>query len=268
MRVETPMTPDEAKELVSGPLGEAALKAVAGYVSPIFWVVQNEDGEDIVPNNGTMFFVDAGQGAFAVTANHVYQGYLDALSAHRLAECVILPKSFDGPARQPLPFDPETRLIDRSPDPDIATFRMTAEELERLGTTTITAWPPVIPEEGKGILFAGFPGHERMLTAPFELSFAVYPGLAVATSVTEWQISCQFEQEYAVQTQGFQLPPPHYGTDGMSGAPLLTVVERNELQHWALGGVIYEGSPNLDILFAARADYILPDGKLRQANRP
>ncbi len=260
------MTPDEAKELVAGPYGEAALKAVADYVSPIFWVVQNEDGEEFVPNNGTIFFVDAGQGAFAVTANHVYQGYLDARSAYPRAECVILPKSFDSPARQPLPFDPEARLIDRSPDPDIATFRMTAEELRLLGVTVITAWPPVIPEEGKGILFAGFPGHERVLTAPYELGFGVYPGLAVATSVTDTQISCQFEREYAVETKGFPLPPPNYGTDGMSGAPLLTVVERNGLQHWALGGVIYEGSPNLEILLAARADRILPDGKLRRTH--
>ncbi len=141
---------------------------------------------------------------------------------------------------------------------------MTAEELKQLRTTSITVWPPVIPEVGKGIAFAGFPGRERLLVGPRELSFAVYTGLAVATSVNERHISCRFDREFLVPAPGFGLPAPNYDTAGISGAPLLTVVERNGLQHWALGGVVSEGSSNLEILLAARADCVLPDGTLRR----
>ena len=258
------MTPDEAKELIAGPLGDAALKAVAGYVSPIFWAVEDEEGREFVPNNGTIFFVDAAQGAFAVTANHVYQGYLDAKAAYPRVDCGIGSQSFDAPPSAPLPFDPEARLIDRSQDLDIATFRMKAEELMQLRTTSITVWPPVIPEVGKAIAFAGFPGHERLHVGPRELSFAVYPGLAVATSVNERHISCKLDREFLVPAPGFDLPAPNYDMSGISGAPLLTVVERNGLQHWALGGVVSEGNANFEIFLAARADCLLPDGTLRR----
>ena len=262
------MTPDQAKELIAGPFGEAALKAVAGYVSPIFWAVEDEEGREFVPNNGTIFFVDAGHGAFGVTANHVYQGYLDAKAAYPRVDCGIGRQCFVAPPSATLPFDPEARLIDQSQDPDIATFRITAEELKQLGTTTITVWPPVIPEVGQSIAFAGFPGRERRPVGPRELSFAPYPVLVVATSVNERYISCRFDREFLVPAPGFGLPAPNYDTGGISGAPLLTVVERNGLQHWALGGVVCEGNPNLEIILAARADCILPDGKLRRENRP
>ncbi len=258
------MTPDEAKELIAGLFGEAALKAAAGYVSPIFWAVENNEGREFVPSNGTIFFVDAGQGAFAVTADHVYQGYLDAKAEYPRVDCGIGPQSFDTPPAAPLPFDPLARLIDRSQDPDIATFQMTGDELKQLRTTIITVWPPVVPEVGQSIAFAGFPGHERLLVGARELSFAPYPGLTVVTSVNERHISCRFEREYLVPAPGFRLPAPNYDTAGISGAPLLTVVERNGLQRWALGGVVSEGNPNLEILLAARADCVLPDGKLRR----
>lgn len=104
-----------------------------------------------------------------------------------------------------------------------------------------------------------------MLIAPYELSFAVYPGLMVAKSVNQRNISCCFEREFLVERRGFSAPPPNYDIGGMSGGPLLTLVERNGLQYLSLGGVISQGSSDFELFFASRADCILEDGTLSRS---
>ena len=246
---------------------EAVLAAVAGYAAPIFWLAPPEDGKGRPRNgrirNGTLFVVDAGEGPFAVSANHVYEGYVEAKAKHSGTRCRVLPKP-DGRRRAPLAFDPEARLIDRIHDPDIATFRITLREVARLGIKTVTNWPPRVPERGQTVAFAGFPGGARRRIGRRDLHFEVYPGLAPATSVNDRHISCQSGQEPAVNADGFRLPPRYYDTGGMSGGPLFTVGETREPSGWRLGGVISQGSPALGILRASLAERLLPGGGLRR----
>ncbi len=259
---------------------EAALAAVAGYAVPIFWVVPPEDGQGPHRNdadrndrvrNATLFVVDAGMGPFAVTANHVYEGYVEAKAKHPGTRCRILPKPAcppyhfgrqDGRRRAPLAFDPEARLIARLHDPDIATFGITIGEVARLGIRAVTNWPPLVPERGQVVAFAGFPGGARRRIGRRDLHFDVTPGLAPAASVNDRHISCQSGEERGVDAGGFRLPPRHYDTGGMSGGPLFTVGEAREPSHWRLGGVISQGSPALGILRASLAERLLPDGGL------
>ena len=256
------MTPDEAKKHLGGPLGEEMLKAVSRHVAPVFWIIQDADGTEFAPNNGTAFLFDAGRGPFLVTANHVYEGYLAARTKHPLLASVILPMSHGDAQKIPLRFDFEARLISQLRDPDIATFRITPREVEQLQTTIVTKWPPLVPTIGQVVAFAGFPGHQRKRISPFELSFTVHPCLAIATSVNDRHISCQFDQERSVETQGLRLPPPQFKTGGMSGGPLFTVADPEDPSSWHLGGVIALGSPALDILRACPADRLQPDGTL------
>ncbi len=123
------MTPRQAIEPANGPFAptfaeasagkEAALAAVASYAVPIFWVTPAGDGQGPHRNgrvrNGTLFVVDAGMGPFAVSANHVYEGDIEAKAKHPGIRCRVLPKP-DGRRRAPLLFDPEARLIDRIHD--------------------------------------------------------------------------------------------------------------------------------------------------------
>ncbi len=139
------MMPRQAIKPTNGPFApsfaeasagkEAALAAVAGYAVPIFWLAPPGDGREGDRNgrvrNGTLFVVDAGMGPFAVTANHVYEGYVAAKAKHSGTRCRVLPKP-DGRGRAPLAFDPEARLIDRIRDPDIATFGITVREAAML----------------------------------------------------------------------------------------------------------------------------------------
>ena len=216
------MTAQQAIKPANGPFAptfaeasagmEAALAAVASYAAPIFWVVPAEDGQELHRNgrvrNGTLFVVDAGEGPFAVSANHVYEGYVEAKAKHPGTRCRVLPKP-DGRRRAPLAFDPEARLIDRIRDPDIATFRITIGEVARLRITAVTNWPPRVPRKGETVAFAGFPGHGRRRIGRRELHFEVYPGLAPAASVNDRHISCQSGQEPSVNADGFRLPPQH-----------------------------------------------------------
>ncbi|MCH7634062.1 MAG: trypsin-like peptidase domain-containing protein [Proteobacteria bacterium] len=271
------MAQGQAAEPANGPFAptfagasagkEAALAAAASYAVPIFWVVPAGDGQGPHRNgrvrNGTLFVVDAGVGPFAVSANHVYEGYAEAKAKHPGTRCRVLPKP-DGRRRAPLAFDPEARLIDRIRDPDIATFRITIREVARLGIGTVTNWPPRVPRKGETVAFAGFPGGARRRIGRRDLHFEVYPGLALATSVNDRHISCQSGQEPAGNADGFRLPPQHYDTGGMSGGPLFTVGEAREPKGWRLGGVISQGSPALGILRASLAERLLPGGGLRR----
>ncbi len=261
--MNSPITKKEAIELVKGPLGDAALKSVAKFAAPIFW--ESRRKKELSPiTNGTMFLADFGRGCFAVTANHVYQGYLDDKAEFPKTTCCIAPEAFEAGGKDAIPFDLEERLIDQLEDPDIATFKVAENEAGAIGTSITSLWPPILPEIGQAVVFAGYPGNERQEVGPRELSFAPLPALMIATSVSERQISCQFEREYLVQAPGFQEPPPHYETGGMSGGPLFTVVERNGISRWHLGAVIKEGNASLDIVTAAPADCILKDGRLRR----
>ena len=176
------MTRDEAIDLLRGPFGKVIRDTVTSYVAPLCWEALEDDGR-IVLRNGTVFFLDAGQGPFAVTASHVYQGYLEAKDKYPQAICQLWN----------MRFDPVARLIahqcDPQSEPDIATFHITSDEIRRLGKVILTgqqtSWPPLPPKEGTGAFFAGFPGQDREQFVPNEVNFGVLQGFLLATSVTD-----------------------------------------------------------------------------------
>ena len=50
---------------------------------------------------------------------------------------------------------------------------------------------------------------------------------------------------------------------GVSGAPMVTIVDSAGLHYWRLGGVMTGFNASFEIFYATRADFILPDGTLR-----
>ncbi len=241
---------------MAGDYGRELLRTTARYVAPIFWIIDSPDGATIA-SNGTVFFLDTGVLTIAVTANHVYQDYCNARNCGG-AHCQIFN----------LDFDLQSRLIDQNADYDIATFRITPEEIQLVDpdseTTKIplAGWPPCVPEVGRGIMFAGYPGNERINVGLHEVNFGIYTAAAIATTVGPRNIACQIDHSNLIDTLDCGLPPQGYDPGGISGGPILTLVERHNIVSWRLGGVIYEASPNMDIIFAARAEVIQPDGRI------
>jgi hypothetical protein len=114
------------------------------------------------PDNGTVTFFSPGFSPIAVTNNHVYERLKDRLNG--------------GPGRvviNGLEFDVRQRLIDADPRLDIATFRITNEELMRLGK--VPAWQPSpyrMPAVGDGVFLSGYPGKYRKDGDPRRVGFS------------------------------------------------------------------------------------------------
>ena len=252
----------EATKLMKGGLGRAELQFAASIVAPLGWVWR-QDGKKCI-RNGSTYFLDCGSGPFAVTAAHVLAGYREAKRAHGKVSCQV----------GDLVIDPEARLIDFDASLDLATLKISAKEIAAIGKTVLTghqrSWPPAPPKEDRGIYFAGFPGHERLWISEGEVSWGVLMGGGVATSVSDRDVSSQAERENWIDVLGRGLPPIGFDMSGVSGGPMLSVVEHAGIRSWRLAGTIYEGPgkgeiEGFEVVRARRADFITPNGTLDRA---
>jgi hypothetical protein len=140
------------------------------------------------PRQGSMFFLDCGRGPFAITAAHVFDGFLLDRQTHRVRSCQI----------GNVGFNPEERLIASGTQQgiDIATFRVTPEEIAATGKRIVQgtdgAWPPP-PNIGEAIFFGGFPGVERLSIAPHQISFGLHSAMVPLTDSTEYQLCARMD---------------------------------------------------------------------------
>lgn len=160
----------EAIAIMRGGLGEAELELVGSFCAPLYWVVGRlPDGSPIAPN-GTAFFLNAGQGVFGVTACHVVHGWMSARRQGAGPLCVATNGN-------PLVIDWPKRVIAAHSGIDIATFRMSAQEVVALGKTVLTGfqrhWPPNPPAENCGIYYAGYPQEGTQPIGSQSLSFGL-----------------------------------------------------------------------------------------------
>lgn len=245
---------EEAIALTRGPYATEMENAIAGSIAPFLWRERDEEGH-LKIRNGTVFFVSADQ-TFMVTADHVVAAYLDARNRFgNFVRCQI------GNLR----FDPERRLIARSESLDIATFAITSEEIKRSYDGRFAmSFNPMNPQIGKGVLFAGFPGLARRRLSEREIESGIFTALTVADNVSDREISGHFDRAYQVDKPGRPTAPEGYDIGGVSGGPLMTMVDSANLAYWRLGGVMTEFSTSLEIFRATRADFILPDGTLKK----
>ena len=220
-----------------------------------------------MPRNGTAFFQNTGERLIGITAQHVVAGYLD--SDVRKGPFTLTTNGVG------IPLDLDTRMIDSHTEIDIATFSVTEEEVKRLGKEICRGyqktWPPSLPMQNGGIYYSGYPGVGTRQT-PGVITFGAVCGSGIATQVNEKVISSQIEREYLMRAIGDENLPENFDFRGMSGGPMITVVQYRGLRSWMLGGVIFQGpstsdDPNeaitgLEIIRARPAHFIFPDGNL------
>jgi hypothetical protein len=246
------MTRDEAISMLQGPYGREIGNVASSYTAVFFWMTIAPTAEI---GHGSIFFLECGSGAFAVTANHVYEAYLERKQLDPSLTCQI----------GNLPFVPEARLIDRDPELDVATFRIEEREVEADGKVihrvSPNNWPPKPPDLGKGVFFAGYPKVHRKVHHPKKVEWGTYVGVLTATSIGERHIVCQYERDEMVDMFGTGTPPVGQWLGGLSGAPLWTLVETGVFS-WRLGGILYQFSTEFEVLYARRPDCILADGRL------
>jgi hypothetical protein len=230
------------------------------HVTWLVWRYQSKVIDTpLLPAQGSMFFLDCGRGPFAVTAGHVYEGFAEHLRKYRVRSCQI----------GNVGFNPEERLIawGKYQGLDIATFRVTSEEIAATGKRVVRgadgAWPQP-PQPGEAVFFGGFPGAERDSIGPDEMVFGLHSAMPRLTSLTDHQLCCQFDRSSWIDVRGLGLPPVGYDLGGVSGGPMLKPIFVDGAWSWRLAGVISEATSTegFERVTAVRAHFILPSGKL------
>lgn len=251
------MEQNDAIKLLKGPYGREMANIACSYTSAIYWISPKKQKL----NNGSIFFLNFGKGPFAVTADHVYQGFLDSKADDPATKCQI----------GNVIFAPHDRLIDRDSHMDIATFSVESKEIEIDNKTVhmvdTNNWPPKPPEVGKGLFFAGYPGGYRTaeIKKGIEVNFGSYFCTLVATRVKKNDIICQYERDEIINIFGDSELPYPQNLGGLSGAPLWTQVQ-TKIFSWRLAGIIYEFSPAFELLYARRPDCLLADGRIKRGS--
>jgi len=250
----------KAKELLAGDLGDVYRRILADCCVPIYWFNLG-DREFSISHNGTLTIVQTPNVILGVTAAHVFRKY-EADRHNGSVRLQLMNEVVD---------DLDKRLIDISDKLDLATFALDEALVRRLQRTPLGVWPPRAPQEGKGIMVAGFPAIARIESKKFEVNFGLFTVIGVARTVTEKQITWLLEREFQLANAKVPPPPPEYELGGVSGGPLISWFESaNCVSHHCLSGIVVEHPdyksnkdvPPIERLIAIRADSIAESGRI------
>ena len=217
----------EKSKLMKGDCGRELLKIVERSTAAFFWGnVQSR----VMPSSGSAFFVKTSAALFGVTAKHVYEAFEERANHDRSMVCQL----------NDVAVDLRPRLISKGCDCDVATFEILPSELSRVDRLTIP-WPPYIPPVNKSVLIAGFPGLGKRFSQSGILTFGLCHACTSISSVSDRDISMVREPDDEVaDVVGKGLPPRGFDMGGMSGGPVIALLENVGIVSWALAGVIYE----------------------------
>ena len=219
----------------------------------LFWHISVSRPRRKILNSGTVFFVDLGSGPFGVTAAHVVEALIEDKNSHPNLVCQI----------GNMLLDPSDRLLGLNSSFDLATFRISAEDLASIGKVAHVdpgPWPPRSPQEGRGTLFGGFrkgEGKEFSIHEPYPFDFS--HGFDTLAGVYEHQMKIRFEREYWVHRPGRREAEPEADWGGISCGPLFALFE-NPVVFYQLVGVISQYSATLELLVAKPARFIAKNG--------
>lgn len=152
-------------------------------------------------------------------------------------------------------------VIDISDELDLATLAIDDALLSRLGKEVdpLSSWPPRVPQEGRGILLAGYPAVDRLNPKPMELNWGLFTALCIARRVIGDQITWVAERSPDITTD----LPSNHRLGGISGGPLIGLFDSaNHLTHHVLSGIISQAHQQLENVIARRADFICEDGAI------
>lgn len=242
-----PISPEQARSLIGGKLGTYYRHILMNSCSPLFWHGLDEnDGERVIKHNGTVTFASVGEEVVGITAAHVVRGF----------------------EREPASSAPFLQIGDAAylldvmaidDKLDIATLRIPPAVIRDTGKS-INAFPLPsfgdVPQEGRGIMLAGYPGEDMQILASREASWGLFTALGVARRVYEDQITWSPEHSDNLPAEGISPLRPHKNLGGISGGPLLAMFDKpaTGLQYIKLAGIVVQASATIENVVARRLD--------------
>jgi hypothetical protein len=184
---------------------------------------------------GSCFVLRFDVGLIGVTAAHVLEALEDAVRRNADVVCLL----------RTVHVDPVKRLIDRDESLDIATFRITEDELVESKSVAIDCrshWPPPTPDRGAALSFGGFP---QLLAKPstyFRTEFRAYVSQTRVEDITNRDIISTYEpgRDFRIRAAP-ELTDLGSSLSGCSGGPVLMHFERSGLHRWLPVGLIVRG---------------------------
>jgi hypothetical protein len=249
-----PISLENAKRLLAGDLGTVLRKILMDYCVPSFWFQHSKDNPTIL-HNGTVTLVQTPKKLLGITAAHILREYEKDRNEQKirfqLGDCIV--------------DDILERMIAISDRFDIATFEFDRELKANIGKDTVPLelWPPQPPQEGRGIMLAGFPGKSRLEHKKLEADFGLFTALGIARIINDRQITWAVDREYFLKTHKIKHLPPNYDLGGISGGPLISWFETsNYISYYKLSGIITEANATLETVITNRAECINEDGTI------
>jgi len=244
-----PIPEEKAKELIAGDLGRVHLETLRDSMAPLCW---SDPQRANALHSGTLTFAQTPSRVIGVTAAHVLLQYFR--DREQTGELLRVMNAFISP-----------RVIDVSEEMDLAAIEVTAELMANLGVARapISLNPRHRPQEGRGIILAGYPARSREETRA-GVGFGMFTAIGVARRVTDKQITWVPDRERHLSIHGLDELPQNSDLGGISGGPLLAWYEKGLLAYCTLSGIVVEANTLTECVVAVRADAIRDDGGIRR----
>lgn len=249
-----PISLEKAKQLLAGELGDVYRRILMGCCVCIHWFRLSKESPTIL-HNGTVTLLETPKRFIGVTSAHILRGYEKDRQEQKIrlqiGDAVV--------------DDILERVIAISDRFDIATFDFDKELVRSTGKEIIPlkSWPPQPPQEGRGIMLAGFPGVDRLEHRKLEVNYGLFTAIGIARVVSDEQITWAVDREYFLNSQKIKALPPNYDLGGISGGPLISWFETpSYISYYKLSGIISEANATLETVVAKRAECINDDGTI------
>ena len=246
------MTPEEAKALVAGPLGQEMAKFPLRFCKPVYFGPPPSRKDPVVVKSGTASLLKFRGKFLALTCSHVLAGYRSDMARNRgcifpIANCYL---------NRPL-----NQLAAEDSAIDAAVLELTDEqacEITRGNNGIGEAFYEVGSETsmpirvGDFVAYAGFPGCLRKLESFDELNFGSYSsGACRVIDVHSDYVVCGFERE--VWIKHFSEPEPR-ALEGLSGGPVFVLRHRfSGVMSYEFAGIVFGMSASDEALFVRQA---------------
>lgn len=219
------------------------------HTCPFYWYDDFGPLGEAILHNGTVTFVNTGIATLAISANHVYERYLQDKANIPHTKC-----QFGG-----VTVEPERYVVSVNAALDIVTFELPSVLVAGSGATVHNApkWPPDRLQQSELVIFGDYPGHRRTeREGALDTDFVVFISRVTQSSDDHVSVYLNIPESHWPRGESVGERPD---LGGASGGPVFRYrTEPIEMMEFA--GVIYESSQEYELVFARHASHISSEG--------